>query len=60
MYNTALDKVIGASTTVDDDAPPNDYRDDTNRHERGQRTLVGTNPPPLPQVTATDLQFPNE
>jgi hypothetical protein len=60
MYNPALDEVIGASTIVDDDAPPIDYRDDANRHERGQRTLAGTNPPPLPQVKAADLQFPNE
>jgi hypothetical protein len=59
-YNPALDEVIGASTIVDDDAPRIDYRDDTNRHERGQPTLTGTNPPPLPQVTAADLQFPNE
>jgi hypothetical protein len=59
-YNSALDEVLGASTIVDDDAPPIDYRDDTNRHERGQQTLTGTNPPPLPQVTAADLQFPNE
>jgi hypothetical protein len=40
--------------------PPIDYRDDANRHERGQSTLTETNPPPLPQATAADLQFPNE
>jgi hypothetical protein len=60
MYNPALDEVIGASTIEDNNAPPIDYRDDANRHERGQRTIVGTNQPPLPQVTAADLQFPNE
>jgi hypothetical protein len=43
MYNPALDEVIGASTIVDYDAPPIDYRDDANRHKRGQRTLAGTN-----------------
>jgi hypothetical protein len=59
-YDPALDGVTGASTVVDDDAPPIDYRDDANRHERGQPTLTGTNPPQLPQVTAADLQFPNE
>jgi hypothetical protein len=59
-YNQSLDEVIGASTIVDDDAPPIDYRDDANIHERGQPTLARTNPPPLPQVTAADLQFPNE
>jgi hypothetical protein len=59
-YNSALDEVLGASTIVHDDAPPIDYNDDTNRHECGQQTLTVTNPPPLPQVTAADLQFPNE
>jgi hypothetical protein len=59
-YNSSLDEVLGASTIVYDDAPPIDYRDDANRHERGHQTLTGTNPPPLPQVTAADLQFPNE
>jgi hypothetical protein len=59
-YNPALDEVTHASTIVDDDAPPIDYRDDTNRHDHGQPTLTGTNPPPLPHVTAADLQFPNE
>jgi hypothetical protein len=54
-YNSALDEVLGASTIVDDYAPPIDYRDDANRHERGQQTLMGTNLPPLPQVTAADL-----
>jgi hypothetical protein len=52
--------VIGAFTIGDDDAPPIDCRDDANRHERGQPALTGTNPPPLPQVTAADLQFTNE
>jgi hypothetical protein len=59
-YNSALDEVLGASTIVDDDTPSIDYRYDDNRHERGQLTLTITNPPPLPQVTAADLQFPNE
>jgi hypothetical protein len=40
--------------------PPIHYRDDINRHERGQPTLTGTNQPPLPHVTAAALQFPNE
>jgi hypothetical protein len=30
------------------------------RHDRGQHTLTGTNPPTLPQVAAAHLQFPNE
>jgi hypothetical protein len=59
-YNSALGEVLGASTIVDDDAPPIGYRDDANRYERGQQTLTGTNPPQLPQATAADLQFPNE
>jgi hypothetical protein len=59
-YNPALEEVISASTIVEDDAPPIDYRDNTDRHERGQPTLTGTNPPPLPQVTAADFQFLNE
>jgi hypothetical protein len=59
-YNSALDEVLGASAIVDYDAPPINYRDDANRHERGQRTLAGTNPPPLPQVTAEYLRFLNE
>jgi hypothetical protein len=59
-YNSSLNEVLDASTIVDDDAPPVDYRDDTSRHELGQPTLTGTNPPPLAQVTAEDLQFPNE
>jgi hypothetical protein len=59
-YNPALDEVLGASTIVDDDAPPIDYRDDANQHERGQPTLTGSNPPSSPQVTAADLQFPNK
>jgi hypothetical protein len=57
-YDSSLD--VGASTIVDDDAPPVDYRDDANRHECGQPTFSGTNPTPLPQVTAADLQFLNE
>jgi hypothetical protein len=60
MYNSALDEVLGSSTIVDDDAPPIGYIDDANRYERGQQTLTGTNPPPLLQVTAADLQFTNE
>jgi hypothetical protein len=59
-YTSALDEVLGASTILDDDYPPIDYRDDANRHECGQPTLTGTNPPPLLQVTAADLQFQNE
>jgi hypothetical protein len=59
-YNSALDEVLGASTIVDDDAPPINYNDDANRHDRGQQTLTGTNPPPFPQVTSADLQFTNE
>jgi hypothetical protein len=59
-YNSSLDEVLGVSTIVDDDVPPIDYIDDANRHERDQPTLTGTNPPQLPQVTAADLQFPNE
>jgi hypothetical protein len=55
-----LDKVFGASTIVDYDAPPVDYKDDANRHERGQPTLKGTDPPPLPRVASADLQFPNK
>jgi hypothetical protein len=31
-YDSSLDEVLGASTIVDDYAPPVDYRDDTNRH----------------------------
>jgi hypothetical protein len=56
-YNSALDEVLGASTIVDDDAPPIDYRDDANRHKLGQQTFTGTNPPPLPQVTAAICNF---
>jgi hypothetical protein len=56
-YNPELGEVIGASAIVDDDAPPIDYRDDTNRHERGQPTLTGTNPPPLPQVAMHKVRF---
>jgi hypothetical protein len=59
-YNSALDEVLGASTIVDDDAPPINNIDDANRHECGQHTITGTNPPPFPQVTEADLQFPNE
>jgi hypothetical protein len=40
--------------------PPIDYNEDASRHERGQQTLTGKNPPPLPQVTSAYLQFPNE
>jgi hypothetical protein len=60
LYNSSIDEVLGASTIVDDDVPPVDYRDDANRHEGGQQTLMGTNPPPLPRVTAAYLQFTNE
>jgi hypothetical protein len=59
-YNSALDEVLGASTIVDDDAPPIDYSDNANRHERGQPILTGKPPPPLPQVTAAYFKFPNE
>jgi hypothetical protein len=59
-YNLSLDEVLGASTIIDADDAPVDYIDDANRHDRGQLTLAGTNPSPLPQVTAADLQFPNE
>jgi hypothetical protein len=59
LYNSSLNEVLGASTIVDDDAPHVDYRDEANRHERGQPTLTGTNPPQFPQVTSEDLQFPN-
>jgi hypothetical protein len=59
-YDSSLDEVLGASTIVDDDSPPGDCRDNNNRHGCGQPTLKGTYPPQLPQVTAADLQFPNE
>jgi hypothetical protein len=49
-YDSSLDEVLGTSAIVVDDATPVEYRDDANRHERGQPT----------QVTAADLKFPNE
>jgi hypothetical protein len=52
--------VVGITTIVDDDAPAIDYRDDANQHERGQPTHRATRPPPLPQVTTDDLQYPND
>jgi hypothetical protein len=59
-YYLSLDEVVGTSTIVDDDTPAVDYRDDANLHERGQPTRRATHPPPLPQLTAADLQYPND
>jgi hypothetical protein len=59
-YDSSLNEVVGTSTIVDDDAPAVDYRDDANRHEWGQPTHRETHPPTLPQVTAADLQYPND
>jgi hypothetical protein len=58
-YDSSLDEMVGTTTIVDDDAPAVDYRDYAKRHERGQPTRRATNPPPFPQVTAADLQYPN-
>jgi hypothetical protein len=58
-YDSSLGEVVGTTTIVDDFAPAVEYRDDYNRHERGQHTDRETHPPPFPQVTADDLQYPN-
>jgi hypothetical protein len=59
-YECSLDEVTGTITIVDDESPGVEYRDDANRVESGQLTPRATNPPPLPQVTAADLKYPNE
>jgi hypothetical protein len=35
LYNSSLYELVGASTIVDDDAPPVNYIDDANRHTHG-------------------------
>jgi hypothetical protein len=58
-YEWSLDEVICTITIVDDGSHGVDYRNDANQADPGKPTLGATNPPTLPQVTATDLQYPN-
>jgi hypothetical protein len=59
-YECSLDEVTVTIAIGEDASPYVEYRDDANQAERVQFTHRDAHSPPLTQVMATDLKYPNK